>query len=76
MNGDALLCRFNLKLMAGDMSVSEGACRFRTVMRSGFLDLFNFFNFLELMDEVEVLCGGDSLRCEIGCGRWWWLCTC
>ena len=49
------LGRFSLKLVAGNMSVAEGACLFGMVIWSGFLDHFDFFDFLELMEEVEVL---------------------
>ena len=55
MRRDALFGGFSIKLVAGNMSVSEGASRFEMVVRSAFLDLFYFFDFLELMDEVEVL---------------------
>ena len=47
--------RFSLKLVAENMSVAEGAFLLGLVMWSGYLDLFDFFDFLELMVEVEVL---------------------
>ena len=44
--------RFSLMSMAGNMLVAVGACLFGMVTRKGF---FDFFDFLELMEEVRVL---------------------
>ena len=49
------LGRFSLKSVEGNMLVAEGACLFRMVIRLGVLDLFEFFDFLQLMEEMETL---------------------
>ena len=49
------LGRFILKSVAGNMSVAEVSFLLGMMIWSEYLDLFDFFDFLELMVEVEVL---------------------
>ena len=59
------LRRFRLMSVAGNMLVAIGAYLFGIVIQWGFLNFFDFFDFLGLMEEVWVLCGGGGLRCRI-----------
>ena len=46
---------FSLKLVEENMLVAEGASLFGMVIRLGVLDLFDFFDFLLLMEEMKTL---------------------
>ena len=47
--------RFSLLVVVGSILVVEGACLVGIVIRRRFLEIFYFFDFLELMKEVGVL---------------------
>ena len=55
MDGGYFLGHFSLKSVAGNMSMAKGACLFGMMIRSGMLDFFDFFNFLELMQKVVLV---------------------
>ena len=49
------LGHFSLLVVVGSILVVEGACLVGIVIRWRFLEIFYFFDFLELMKEVGVL---------------------
>ena len=55
LEGGYFLGHFSLKSVAGNMSMAKGACLFGMMIRSGMLDFFDFFNFLELMQKVVLV---------------------
>lgn len=55
VDGGYFLGHFSLKSVAGNMSMAKGACLFGMMIRSGMLDFFDFFNFLELMQKVVLV---------------------